>query len=112
MDKRPIDANALRDDFREWCSSQTDYRTINQVINSAPTIDAVEVVHGRWMTDIYDMKTYETKTVAFDNWLHSNAYCSVCKTHALCNGHEEDVPSKYCPNCGAKMDGGIASVDY
>ena len=30
--------------------------------------------------------------------------CSACGGDALCNGIEEDVPSKYCPNCGAKME--------
>ena len=53
------------------------------VINS-PTVDAVEVVHGRWVGVDYDI-AYE---------------CSVCRYLTQYN------LSNYCPNCGAKMDGG------
>ena len=53
-------------------------------INSAPTIDAQPVVHGRWKSVDYDI-AYE---------------CSVC------NHPTEYNLSNYCPNCGAKMDGG------
>lgn len=52
-----------------------------------PTVDAVPVVHGRWN----NMDGYKTRKV-----------CSECGW---------DVPEygkfySYCPNCGAKMDGG------
>ncbi len=49
-----------------------------------PTIDAEPVRHGRW--------------IAQDN-TYTRYMCSECesKNHG---GHE-----KYCPNCGAKMDG-------
>lgn len=74
------------------------------LVKDAPAVDAEAVRHGVWLTDLYNMKTYETYTVPFESWKHSDAYCSVCKQSALCNGHEEDVDSRYCPNCGAKMD--------
>ena len=50
-----------------------------------PTIDAVPVVHGRWITTEYD-----------------SVKCSIC-------GSNEDVwwadtGTNFCPNCGAKMD--------
>ena len=54
-------------------------------LGEAPTVDAVEVVHGRWTT----------RTVA--NWLYEEA-CSIC---GFCGCEEFN----YCPNCGAKMDG-------
>ena len=44
-------------------------------------LDAVEVVHGSWETGRH---CYE---------------CSVCK-----NGYIGLPKTKYCPNCGAKMD--------
>ena len=78
-------------------------------VRNAPAVDAEPLRHGQWLTDIYDMKTYETKTVPFEYWKHSDAYCSECKAFALCNGHEESVPSRYCPHCGAMMDG-VADV--
>ena len=54
-------------------------------LSSFPTVDAVEVVHGRWIFDPYafSMMCYE---------------CSNC-------GEWHDTKSNYCPNCGAKMDG-------
>ena len=56
-----------------------------------PAADVVEVRHGRWMT-----------TDAYPHHL----YCSVCyKTYAK-NAkwvNELDLPTNYCPNCGARM---------
>ena len=60
-------------------------------IHYMPTADVVEVRHGRWMT-----------TDAYPHHL----YCSVCyKTYAK-NAkwvNELDLPTNYCPNCGARM---------
>lgn len=53
------------------------------VIEAAPTIDAVQVVHARW--------GYEP--------CGNIPYCSVC-------GMPQDAPTNYCHQCGAKMDGG------
>lgn len=62
----------------------------HQFIHELPTIDAVEVVHGRWVAEIKRMGNY--------------SHCSECGCR--CQGY---VPNyKYCPNCGAKMDGGKA----
>ena len=57
-------------------------------IEDAPTADVVEVKHGEWIrpTIIHGM------TIA--GLLH----CSVC-------GEVPCDEGKYCPNCGAKMDG-------
>ena len=63
-----------------------------QCIKEAPAADVVEVRHGRWLT-----------TDAYPHHL----YCSVCyKTYAK-NAkwvNELDLPTNYCPNCGARMD--------
>ena len=60
-------------------------------IHYMPAADVVEVRHGRWMT-----------TDAYPHHL----YCSVCyKTYAK-NAkwvNELDLPTNYCPNCGALM---------
>ena len=62
-------------------------------ISQTPAVDVAEVRHGRWMT-----------TDAYPHHL----YCSVCyKTYAK-NAkwvNELDLPTNYCPNCGALMDG-------
>lgn len=57
-------------------------------IDKCPTVDAVEVVHGRWIEKPYLLGT--------------TRYCSVC-------GQNYGMPHgvyNYCPNCGAKIDGG------
>lgn len=61
-------------------------------IRNAPAADVVEVRHGRWLT-----------TDAYPHHL----YCSVCyKTYAKNSKwvNELDLPTNYCPNCGALMD--------
>ena len=88
-DKRLIDANALmRDVMGLTIVSPEAMNYANAVavaIANAPTIDAVEVVHGRWVFD------------------RPNHYkCSVCD--AMWSGVARFM--KFCPNCGAKMDGG------
>lgn len=64
----------------------TNYATL--ILREAPTVDAVEVVHGRW------------------EWIGPYRYnddgmigtCSVCKERLRLFAYN------YCPNCGAKMD--------
>ena len=66
-----------------------------QEIEIMPTVDAVEVVHGRWIE-------------AEDG---DGAVCSVCGED-FCNVYLEVERFLYCPNCGAKMDGdGNGSLD-
>lgn len=54
-----------------------------------PAADVAPVRHGRWVE-----KEKYTFGIMYD--------CSLCENRILDNGH----PWNYCPNCGAKMDGG------
>lgn len=70
---------------------------IFKALEHAPTVDAVPVVHGRWLLEREpDGKPY---------CLH----CSVCdgdfSNIGIMQGYD------YCPNCGAKMDGGVEDAD-
>ena len=63
-------------------------------IKRLQAVDAVPVVHGHWVT--------EEEAIEKDDYLLRDT-CSVC-------GHcdwdcTESQDFKYCPNCGAKMDG-------
>lgn len=58
-----------------------------RLLEKAPTVDAVPVVHGRWETNSYRPDTL---------------ICSMCKCGFDMWKHD---PHNYCPNCGAKMDG-------
>lgn len=65
-----------------------------EFLEDEPTVVAVEVVHGEWSTIEDDY----TGLVALQ--------CSVCNQEYW---FEDEPPIKiynYCPNCGAKMDGG------
>lgn len=63
-------------------------------LNTLPTIDPVK--HGKWL-----------RTEAFPH----HVYCSVCSKTYIPNDRwqiwtDGDLPRDYCPNCGARMDGG------
>ena len=79
-EKRLIDANVLRKQGFLIPDFDNAVVFVDDILK-APTVDAVEVVHGRW---------------AFIG--ESCCVCSVCHKHAI-------VDYYYCPNCGAKMDG-------
>lgn len=66
-----------------WVDDTLDY------IDSEPAADVTPVRHGRWVE-----KEKYTFGIMYD--------CSLCENRILDNGH----PWNYCPNCGAKMDGG------
>lgn len=74
-------------------------------ISSIPTADVVEVKHSKWVVTAYDNQD-NILVVDYIKHQHSMPYCLNCKGDALLDGGEEYVTSDYCPNCGAKMDGG------
>lgn len=84
---RLIDADAL---IKKWENVHCDDISFEMAligatndVKNAPTVDAVPVRHGKWITK-------STGGEYFD-------CCSEC-------GYIEwDAPSKYCPNCGARM---------
>ena len=102
-EKRLIDANALLEDFGEepmvWndgeaeIQERSDWHKYRVLVKLQPTVDAVEVVHGRWVQVI----CHEEFEDGFVDRVKE--CCSVC--HAP-NGRRM---SNYCPNCGAKMYG-------
>ena len=97
---RLIDANALETRMGNLCDEfGTDHLFIDAIIyeiGTAPTVEAVEVVHGRW------------ELHGNDDDCGCSYFCSNCH-----ESYEEDWfyvhgqyrHLNYCPNCGAKMDG-------
>ena len=94
MEKRLIDANSLENQFlflrKMWSATE-----ISAVIDEEPTVDAVEVVHAKWIPLEYD--GYADGNPVWDLW-----ECSECQEE---HSGDEDTLTNYCPNCGAKMDG-------
>lgn len=80
-----------RETLLERAEYDNNYRLIipAEAIKAAPAADVVPVVHGRWGTGRFNLETgnYEEQ-------------CTRCRNFSK----EYDKP--YCPNCGAKMDGG------
>ena len=98
---RLIDANAfwnrLNNTVYDLFDPESDFGyspgIIKAVLDQTKTVDAVEVVHGRW--DIFD-----------DGYGCELMCCSVCKSEFYDGDNDTvDQPHNYCPNCGAKMDG-------
>lgn len=65
------------------------------LIDHIPSADVAPVRHGRW----------EDST---DEWLGTDVYtCSKCReSYVLVEGTPKENLWHYCPNCGAKIDGG------
>ena len=93
---RLIDADAVKFNFQYGRDDNgillVPYRDAKKLIEAAKTVDAVPVVHGRWE---YIQQTLNTL---------SQLRCSFCGWWSL--DPSIDGAYNYCPNCGAKMDGG------
>ena len=94
---RLIDADALYNSRPEYLNPQHEtngeynrgWNACNEhyseLIRNAPTADVVEVVHGWWT---------------------ENEICTICGGSAwYYDWEQKKSKSRYCPNCGAKMDG-------
>ena len=72
---------------------------ITDRIKSAPAADVEEVKHGRWTaTDIV------SKRAGYGVRYYNHAECDVAPCRLFECEHD------YCPNCGAKMNGGKENV--
>ena len=101
-EQRLIDANAIYDavERRYQVSSGIEHRCERDLLDlicSTETVDAAPVVHGRW------------ELHGNDDDCGCSYFCSNChKSHDedYFYAHGQYIPYHYCPNCGAKMDGG------
>ena len=93
--RRLIDANELMSDVYRgdeqqkndiWHTSDIEY-----LLEAQPTVDAVPVVHGRWIDD-----------GGLDEDGNGQYRCSSC---GVGEKHNPTVTVSYCWNCGAKMRG-------
>ena len=79
---RLIDADVLKQKLGSgWVNAEFAF----YMINETPTADAEIVKHGRWITDDEEHQA---------GWICTNCYINACRAHI------------FCPNCGAKMEGG------
>lgn len=87
-----------------WCNTCCPHNDFENIIDAVPTVKITEeqaidklyetgwiIRHDKEMTE-----RPQGKWIIEHDWVH----CSSC-------GHEQNYPSKFCPNCGADMRGGV-----
>lgn len=105
MTKRYIDANALQAQLeRKKAGIANQHYTegwndcmmrVKSMVSKAPTADVAPVVHGQWERRFcHPMRDGEWQYI-----------CSVCKNDNYWRNNVCHQKHRYCPNCGAKMDG-------
>ena len=68
------------------------YRIVKSELEDLPCADVIEVKHGHWFL--------------LDECANAGVYCSVCHKKVYKEHYANVKPkSKFCPNCGAIMDG-------
>lgn len=74
----------------------TEWYAVEDMIENAPAVDAVPVVHGRWVK----------MTGMMPPEYHGHYECSECQWHlkGLRNSWTREEELSYCPGCGARMD--------
>ena len=94
-----IDADALIVKYGKWYTEEGTEEgfigTLKSLIDEQPTVEAEPVRHGRWIPvdpDKYDFAT---------EWC-----CSECDKDVFVTWYGKECDYGYCPNCGARMDGG------
>lgn len=97
-----IGREALREILDGWRDAHADVDDVHGCglledviceVDAQTAADVAPVVHGRWEQD------------ADGDW-----YCTNCnEVVAICeSGRERTYRKPYCPNCGAKMGGGVS----
>lgn len=97
---RLIDGNALAESDIAKIIDQYLYNQCNLTVGFAaalmPEIEAEPVRHGRWLN----------ARISGDDFKK----CSECECYIENTYFANDYNVRYCPNCGAKMDGGGLDV--
>ena len=86
-DTRLIDAKALIAEYDRQHEGEPG--KARKLMEDAPTVDAVEVVHGRWEP--------HPRHPGFDR-------CSICHNCIVADDWADGVKWRFCPQCGANMD--------
>lgn len=81
----------------EFQEGIVDVYILESILAGMSVVDATTVVHGKW--------------IVLDECANEGVYCSVCrkkvyKIDYARSNNPVKMKSQYCPNCGAKMDGG------
>lgn len=93
--QRLIDANEAIGIAKEYYwvfeRSRANLTDLREVLKDCTTIEAKPVVHAHWISKND----------------HGYEWVFVCSNCGYVDGYPFNDRHNYCPNCGAKMDGGI-----
>lgn len=121
---RLIDADALIDKLKLYVNG-----SVVGMIEQAPTIDAVPATIDStlgylykvgWIQEHDRIMTEDAAPVRHGCWQITdayphNVYCSECHTKCAQTHwavwEDGSLPRRYCPNCGARMDGEEDEID-
>lgn len=99
-----IERRAAIEHLNVWCGG---CGSAVECILAEPAADVAPVVHGRWVAEcVLEGDGWVFEDMPYNPHQHCSPICSRCRKTALLDGGEDYVASPYCPNCGAKMDGG------
>ncbi len=91
---RYIDAEKLTDSIFDWDMTIEDlYYSLCKLVDDVPTADVQEVKHGYWIPERDPDENSRIQCY----------HCSICDDDFHYIG--AFIATKYCPNCGARMDG-------
>lgn len=82
---REMSTQLVHAGFKSYSEAGQMYLSTKRIVRNAPAINAAPVVRGEWM-ELHEENGHEVGT------------CSHCR-HVR-------IVDNYCPNCGAKMNGG------
>ena len=115
-EKRLIDANVMRQDWLENGENEYVYdaNAVLDSIDAQPTVDAVEVVHGRWeLTAHEEYSNYRWNVTAECSECHHSkgevyagffpGFPQELARMTVLDCAKSVKLDNYCPNCGAKM---------
>ena len=102
INKFPLLPSRLDGDMSEY---ERGYLDAQENMNLLPTVDAVEVVHGRWI---------DGGAIHNGKEVYKSIDCSVCEEYFKVESQDREYWKerfKVCPFCGAKMDGDSCEID-
>lgn len=100
---RLIDADVLTEELKEWLKDKELHRcagTAEEIWCNDAEIEVLETI----IDDISRMPTVEAKPIIHAKWVE-NSFPSMLSKCSNCSFSCGAATFKYCPMCGAKMDG-------
>ena len=98
---RLIDADKLKKHYTWWGGEEKEM--FDTIVDMQPTIEAEPIRHGKWCDGFSisgNLPPIFTKSQGFQT-----VKCSVCNITQSVNTYQNKVMFRFCPYCGAKMDG-------